>query len=593
MLKKNALIALAAFGIGASGSGSTAAAQALPVYGSDTLFDVTTKAINDCVAAGALPANSLSYKGTGSSQGGKAMNGGDAAAVPPFPAQNQQIAPQSRFLSSAECSFFSSNAGQGTNIGLDALAVVADNSAPANTCNDVRYTGSSSGFTFDDWRDVLRLVYTGQTAKVTADPCSPADPARTPAAPGNIAGGRCDSPLRQALLASWGELFEGGCTNGKCPNGLRHAFRRDDVSGTTDTFLTLLGLPAATTRTFCNGFDNEDLDPVRRPCDANEQVCTNIPYASRNANPNGAAPTAAATNPAAAGGDLGVVLSVTMPTNTAFQYGPPCALGKFAYTSMPFAASAEAQRCPDGNARQGGKCRYPTTAAGKFNCRAVLGTRPPISTFTNMDGRSFNLIPRDPDTGVILLASTGITDPRWGGGGSYRLHQTAAMANGSGTCIQTDATRQIGCLVNSDPCSIGYAGREAITWNGAATPVKGLRIRSPLTPGVAVGPTEADTLLLLDPSGPTEGTCGNGAGDNFGFRYSLSRKLWINASKGFGNFTTFPSISNTTANGVVANENQFMQCVANRGNGITDTAISTFGFIRIPASAAFPNKTCP
>ena len=115
-------------------------------------------------------------------------------------------------------------------------------------------------------RDVLRIVYTGQSSKVTPlpDPCSPTDPTATPAAPGNIIG-RCDSTLRKTLVGSWGNMFQGGCTNSKCPTGLKHAFRRDDASGTTDTFLTLLGLPKATTRSFCNGFEVEDLDPIRTP----------------------------------------------------------------------------------------------------------------------------------------------------------------------------------------------------------------------------------------------------------------------------------------------------------------------------------------
>jgi hypothetical protein len=591
MLRRPALIAITALGVSASAGGVMA--QALPMYGSDTLFDVTTKIINDCVSQGALPANSLTYKGTGSSQGGKAMGAGDPAANPVIPAQNQQVAPQSRFLNSGECNFFSANQGQGINIGLDSIAIVSDNTSPTNTCDNLKYTGSLSGFNFDDWRDVLRIVYAGQSAKVTPlpDPCSPADPTATPSAPGNIIG-RCDSALRKALVSNWGNLFEGGCTNARCPSGLRHAFRRDDSSGTTDTFLTLLGLPKVTTRTFCNGFEIEDLDPIRTACDTNEQVCSTIPYANRNANPEGGTPSGAATNPAARGGDLGLVLAITMPTNTALQYGAPCSLGAFKYAPMPASLSTEAQRCPDGNARAFGLCRYPTTSAGKFNCRASATTQPTLRAFTNMDGRAYNLVPRDPDTGNLLITSN-VPDQRWGGGGAYRLHQTAPISGGTGTCTQTDATRQIGCLVNADPCTIGYAGREALTYAGASTLVKPLKLRTPLVTTTSVAPTVADTLLLLDPSGSANGTCGNGAGDNFGMRYPLSRKLWINASKGFGSLSTFSSISNTTNNGVTSNENSFMKCVANRANNITDTAVSTFGFISIPAASSYPSQTCP
>jgi ABC-type phosphate transport system substrate-binding protein len=586
MLRKNALVAIATAGACAVVSTSALAQQ---MYGSDTMFDVMTQVINTCGRSA-----DVTYRGTGSGQGEKAMGPGDSGVTPAIAAQSQQIAPMSRFLNdnATGCDAIGPDQGQGITVGLDAISIVADNSAPTNTCNTLRFTGSIAGYTFDDWRDVLRVVYTGQTQKLTGsalDPCSANDPSRVPSAPGAIIG-RCDGPVRQALVANWGNMFEGGCTNGDCPTGLRHAFRRDDVSGTTDTFLTLLGLPAATARTFCNGFDTEDLDPIRRPCDANEQVCATIKYANRKSSPEGAVPPAggvavdnASTDPS---GDLGLVLPISMPTNPANQYGAACALGKFAYVVMPFAGPLEAQRCPDGNGRSLGKCRWPQAANNTFNCRAVQGTRPPIRVFVNMDGRSYNLIPRDPATGTLTLPATGIQDPRWGGGGWYKIHQTAAMANGSGTCTQTDATRQIGCLVNADPCSIGYAGRESAEWMGGATPVKALNVRTPQTPGTGVAPTDANVLLLLDPSGSAGGACNVGPGDNFGNRYPLARKLWINASKGLANVT------DATTSGGLKNERQLLDCIQNRAGGAMDNAIDQFNFIKLPAGA-YPVRTCP
>src|SRR5689334_12718306 len=108
MLRTKALIAVAALGVAAS----TASADGpnptlpLPLYGSDTLFDVAKDIITGC----GLDAN-LSYKGTGSGQGGKAMGPGDSTVNPVIQPHNQQIAPQSRFLNGTECSAIGTNQG--------------------------------------------------------------------------------------------------------------------------------------------------------------------------------------------------------------------------------------------------------------------------------------------------------------------------------------------------------------------------------------------------------------------------------------------------------------------------------------------------
>ena len=108
--------------------------------------------------------------------------------------------------------------------------------------------------------------------------------------------------MRRALVDNWGNLFSTSasgaqsCRTGTCTK-LRHAFRRDDLSGTTDSFVTLVGLvavPANTTafdpspiflpkpdaaaaaNPFCNAGDAKmnkgdsdylDLDPIRRSVD--------------------------------------------------------------------------------------------------------------------------------------------------------------------------------------------------------------------------------------------------------------------------------------------------------------------------------------
>lgn len=612
MVRNRAFVAMTALSIGSSAAGAFAQTAPTTMYGSDTLRDVTQAAIAACVSAGKLAANNIFYLGGGSGEGGRAMGAGGGLGA----AQSQQIAPQSRFLSSTECSAIGTNQGTGMTIGLDGLAIVA---ASGNNCDVLKYTGAAvpdaPGFAFSDWRDVLRVVYTGQLSKVVdsgTDGCNLADPAATPSAPGSITDAlfngvadtrgvatnastatRCDNPVRKYLIAQWPRMFKDTCTNGTC-GPLRHAWRRDDVSGTTDTFLTLLGLPkppsspTSAVRSFCNGLDTEDLDPLRTACDANEDVCASIPYANRNTNPNGSAPATgqSATGPSARGGDLGLVQAITMPTDTAKQFGAACTFGKFAFAPMPAAGPLEAQRCPDGNGRSAGRCKYPYTGnnpppVGSFNCFAAAGTQPSPRVWTNMDGRAYNLIPRDPATGAIIItpSAPGIADPRWGGGGVYRIHQAKAMANspiatGFAGCKKTDATQQIGCLTAADPCTIGYAGLEALEQPST----KSLVLRSPNSAApVEVAATEPNVLKLLDAC-PSVGT-----------RYPLSRRLWINSSKGLANVVNAPTPGLNEKN-----ELDFLSCVSDRGNGIIDNAITANKFIKVPASfTTYPTRTCP
>ncbi|NJK89423.1 MAG: hypothetical protein HC923_08450 [Myxococcales bacterium] len=111
------------------------------------------------------------------------------------------------------------------------------------------------------WKDALRIVYGGQSKD------SPLTSGRS-----LIANKSCNSDLRRALVSTYPNFFEGACTGVGCTR-LEHAWRRADLSGTTDTFLELLNLPAITAAPFCNGNESEDLDPVRRACGPNDDVC--------------------------------------------------------------------------------------------------------------------------------------------------------------------------------------------------------------------------------------------------------------------------------------------------------------------------------
>ena len=177
---------------------------------------------------------------------------------------------------------------------------------------DGTYTfDSGTASTADDWKDVLAQIYGGQNHTTAAQLIT--DAAETNADGTAICtGGRtckrnpdrinCANPIRGVLLSNYQSIIRTPtCTVGtpECVK-LRHAFRRDDLSGTTDAFQALVGLvsiapfttlrstvgaanapeiadTAAVASPFCNagtaalnkGFtDGLDLDPIRRACSA-------------------------------------------------------------------------------------------------------------------------------------------------------------------------------------------------------------------------------------------------------------------------------------------------------------------------------------
>ncbi|MGD0678685.1 MAG: hypothetical protein ABSC94_25025 [Polyangiaceae bacterium] len=340
---------------------------ALTLAGSNTLENLTDDMIATTVVVGSpfcepngantgpyAAVSQITYAGGGSSNGETAMIKG-----------TQSVAPMSRFLSTALCDGGPSN-GEGIVIALDGVSIITSVSTGGSaTCNgpgdggscvgpdgaapyptaglafDTTVTtrlinGVSEPFTFVSWQDILKVLYFGKidSGFHASDP---------------EVGVNCNSQLRQTLANNWSELFESpsnctGCTV------LQHVFRRDDNSGTTDIFASLLGFsgPSTTKGTsvtvnsvaydlgsdppFCNdpgantpaGFpgsnentpnvwtssgtpvaaavsnivpnDDQDLDPIRRPCTevgrgAHEQVCEPGTFDAINTKVTGTAAT--------------------------------------------------------------------------------------------------------------------------------------------------------------------------------------------------------------------------------------------------------------------------------------------------------------
>jgi hypothetical protein len=386
-------------------------------------------------------------------------------------------------------------------------------------------------------------------------------------------------------------MFESGCSDGECTQ-LQHAFRRDDISGTTDTFLSLLSLPgvAANPSPFCNGTEFEDKDPIRRDCAGNgqstggENVCQRTKGALELTNVGPTTPDWAAASSAIAPGtnqpgDLGLVLPIVMPGALADQYpnSNTCAAngfgGSFKLAPMPFSSLPGSQQlCPNGVPRAFNGCLWPVDAQGNFGCVNPQTNRPAFGTIgfvSRMDGRVYNLTPRRLNGQIptvprkLSSTSSTIVQRPLMNVGFYRIHQRTVMANAvaGATCQEDNDTSQIGCLVNASPCSLGFAGLTA-----GLEPNKALNMRTPrglATGGAEVAPTPENIRRLLN-------SCADGG--NYDLRFPLSRKLYFNTFVGFDNVSD-------TLNGAVTKEGQLARCWSDRR--FVDRAAAVAGFITL------------
>ncbi len=308
MKKLLATATLVAIGAGTVGVGAMTDVQ---LRGSDTLKDITIDILGICPGADPAGAAGLVYIGTGSSNGesglrdtgipgtvhdgvnqaGGCSDGADADSL----LECQTVAPMSRFLQAGSTCVFpelpaagaksvkSAALAEGISFALDGVVIVGApafgatcNTDPADptdndcnkgtaavagmvynhtiTVNDENTTPglqctscTGTSYTFgqglsDGWKDVLRIIYTGAVIG-------------TPSSAATIADRDCDGDLRHTLVNHWGNMFQNDCSGGACVQ-LKHAFRRDDESGTTDTFLSLIGAPgvgvASGVSPFCN-----------------------------------------------------------------------------------------------------------------------------------------------------------------------------------------------------------------------------------------------------------------------------------------------------------------------------------------------------
>ena len=615
----------AAFLLVGAGAATVAAVDTtgnnIALNGSDTLHDVTTDIIASCGSTFAnFAAQNITYPGGGSGVGAVQMG-----------ADLQQVSPMSRALKNTEYCAIPSPASPGLTadllVGIDGVAIVANSVSSCTTAADgvtpvaaangfgktTSFTTSTGTYTFADSFDALKVLYFGLT---------------------NDGVYNCASPTRKALITQWTNLFQNDCGagDGTCNDaihtqagvanvvgGLTHAWRRSDLSGTTDAFVNILnppgrgvgtlpGVPGAATKVipFCNAVDATtgvasfagssdfaDNDPIRTECAAGDQVC------------GVTGKLAGATGAGSFQGDLGVVLPVLIPdgtvTKAADLYNPNVACTNVCELIAPIAGAVlpGGYKCPDGSSTIGGACLMPVSVSGDPHCIATPQTQCASAT-GRPDGRRYNLVTLIPPSQVPaaqkafrattpfqfaydidsnFISSDPKFNPRFMTGSFHRIHtwtsgahNTTVAGETNGHCQENDDTSQIGCLVDADPCSVGYAGREAaklypgsgVTGNPAdSAPLKAFAVSatgiSPFTPpftpaSVNSNPDEGLLNLLTTASGPTEPF------------YPLSRRLYFATLYGFGN--------------LLNGEKELARCYAN--NSLLTPSIQNRGFVAVP-----------
>jgi hypothetical protein len=503
--------------------GSAYQAHALDLAGSDTLEDLTIALINSGSCG-----TGLNYVDGGSGSGENAMIAG-----------TQQIAPMSRKVNSTTSATCNAT-GEGMFFAMDAISVVVD-SAQTEQCGSGSHIHAPRGDAFSadgttrvvptpgsappaatysdlgtDWASKLLALYSGD---------------------GTGSNAACSSnATRVALAGNYKSLFPNGCAGGSghantC-GAIKHVFRRGDSSGTTDLFKTIVGTASigSAITGFCNGTDQQDKDPIRRTCTADEQVCDTD-------------------------GKLGLVLPIFTPelgTATEVINNAKCKDGKFKRVAGPFNDTACCFRAPDGTCKTktvGLKCTAPLTTGLtpclNGNTSDDFGANVPVGV--TLDPRVYNLHVRDNTTTAALRSYRSGADVT---SAFYRIHTTtggihhSADSGSADLCRSTNNTEQIGCLVQSpnSSCSLGFGGYAAVD-------------------GPEHAWAEPVALNAIDISTSTVQNFALGSGTV----YPLARKLYLNTLKGFENVT--------------GAEAALAGCFAN----ISNATLATQGFFPVPA----------
>ena len=508
--------------------------RALDLFGSNAMAPLTRNIILNCPGAAGI-----NYLGGSAGTGLKAMSAGTQAIAPftgslttPLTCTNVGTA-------------VNGNGAQRLNVALDGVAVAANSAASAG-CGGVAFSRKSfpvtdrnttagiqapgwdpvaGTYTTNGFADFIRLLFFGihHDAAQTRD---------------------CDSDARRSLVATYTNFFQNACGGGVCAGKpIRHVWRRDDFTGTSDSFISLVGVPsvyriatslptdttAQQSNPYCNagpvvpptpgpasnvrvvtGFgDFLDNDPIRVTVSGNGRAGAFGEQVSGDAKQGHLK-------------SLGLVLTVFAPDTKDVPASEtyPAGICGTAIKLLPSTSPTYTGLCPANNSSFTGKCfaAVISNPDGTFNANcsqsfAPAGTCPALVP-AGTECRGANLWLRKPDG--TLQRDTSLGTSRLYTGAYYRIHNSAWETIGTGASTIINANdEQIGSLVGkSDPCSIGFAARPAVDPPAEAT-------------GLAVGGNLPDVAsiqrLVTDGPYPTPGA----------LTYPLARKIFLASIQGF------------------------------------------------------------
>jgi hypothetical protein len=732
---RTSIVIAATLLVGASATGVGALTLTIPGswYGSDTLQFVTTDTITDDPDLSTQATTQYKAGGSGAGQGAMVNATGPAGA-------SQSTAPMSKMLTngSSLCTAYggtkgsAANNASGVSIGMDAVDVYSSLAAGGQAiCNGtadatgfgLAYSGVPTGVFANgnagqNWKWALALLYGGLDLSAANG--------------GTNDNPDCNSAARKALVANWSNLFQKGasCTNSDAsicnaasPTGfggaLGHAFRRDDASGTSDVFSSLIGLqinmpsPSASSNDgfgaspYCNALNWDTNTPSNNgggfcalgPHDqfvgpggvidpasscvftdfksadlAIAETCGAAGTGNHRMPPQGAwgsAPYTTSSSIASAwdvlptgfqdndpirrsclgnstgnafksgeevcnvDGQLGVVLAIPssdfiVTSLSLVQYPANKCTGSFfgakppqIHNCAPFATGKHNGECPNGDSAFANSCFSPVDTGN--NTSQCLNNKTQFAIIQNRnlgsyDGRRHNLAMMDGDMNngtMKYIADTiqnGSSSPPiddfFGGMGRIHTVQTVFDVNVNGgnptnvACQMLDATDQVACLAQADPCSFGYAGDGGKTWNerangtvcatlvagalctgsgtgGTSAPYSGASCPTACTTqgGSTTSPTLVSDSVRIDQVYPTSTTV-LALGSQTTTEYQVGRKLYFNSLVGF------PSLVSPTtgwADQHVQGELSFGEYESNTAN--MTTILPTVGYFPYSSSA--------
>ncbi len=346
----------------------------------------------------------------------------------------------------------------------------------------------------------------------------------------------------------------------------------------------------------------QDFDPIRRHCDGDAGGGADLPNPVTTAGVTTQPDFPAFTAEQVCGpqNTLGLVLTMVPPAinnspAVADEYPTkPCQKGKLAFAAAPvIPGTTQSTLCPNGDVTVGGtvaayhkdtgaidnsshSCLVPVAADGDFRCinghnNFVSPVAPPFGLIpaAKRDGRVYNMHLRKQAGGYQTDTQIGALNNVVGN--FTRLHVTRTELTGGETCPGTsgdgrccgnlDATSQIGCLVQADPCAFGFAGGEAADF---------VLQTSKTTPE---GAFKADIKGVQ-----AAGECIETA------TYPLSRKVYINTYIGYQNVT--------------GQELELAKCFATAGS--SPSQLAGFGLFQVKSNGVtgalcqeITNSLCP